>query len=106
MNCPSCGSAMVRNGTRAYSDGVIKQRWTCKKCHHNDFMSVTPEDFNHGARYSCVSLKEVAKTWLANGSIQLVIPKQLAAKAGFDRPENVIVEEVEHGILRIRRLEV
>lgn len=95
---------MVKNGTRVYSNEVVKQRWTCKGCHHSQLANITPINLNHDPRYSCVSLQGIAKTWVSNGCIQMVIPKQLAEKMGL-KASHVIIEETNGGLL-IKKLEV
>lgn len=107
--CPKCGASMVKNGTRVASNSVIKQRWFCKGCHHSKLANITPELISgHDPLDSRMSLKEVTRTWLSRkdkGSCQLVVPKELAVKAGIYEPSQVIVEETDAGLL-IRRLEL
>jgi hypothetical protein len=47
---------------------------------------------------------EIARTWTANGSCQLVIPKGLANKKGLFN-SNVIIEDTADGLL-LRKLVV
>lgn len=107
MSCPKCGSSMVRNGKRVYSNSVVKQRYACKGCRKSEFANITIETISTVTLTSCVSLKAISKTWQSrkeHGSCQVVIPKKLAEKAGIQSAP-VVIEETRDGLL-IRRLEL
>lgn len=107
MNCPKCNIPMVKNGTRAASNGIIKQRWTCKACHHSEFKNFTPNVMCSGVVTSdtTMNIRSTYRTGHNKASCTVNIPAELARKAGIYEPTPVIVEETSGGLL-IKKLEV
>lgn len=108
--CKHCGGELQRNGTKVLSNGVRRQRLTCKQCRRSDVTTIAPSSINNDSLQSRMSLKEVAKTWRTGphqGSCQMVIPKSLAQKVGIYEPSQVVIEAIENdSALVIRKLEI
>jgi hypothetical protein len=56
------------------------------------------------SRMKIITMSEIAKTWTANGSCLLCVPKGMANKFNI-LDSNVVLEDTKNGIL-IRRLEL
>lgn len=108
MNCSSCGSSMAKNGTRAASNGIIKQQYRCGSCgHHASVATNSPPVITEGvATASELAGTMTGKIWLAGpkgASRCLVIPAKLADKYHFGKGDDVTFKEERGGILISKR---